>query len=177
MFCTQEMATFEEAASAYDIAGIHPACASLPAMSDDSFNGLCQSINKYGIEVPISLTHQGLLIDGKHRLKACYITGAMPEFDRLPKDYSDEYPQFAERMNTHRRHIGGQSGIIQSGARSAVYALILGAAKNKPTFSYLVKNLSRSENGISLDDARRTIGLMVADLEIEVDENGGFYVR
>src|SRR5579872_4470758 len=49
---------------------MHPAAAQVPAMSEAEFAALCADIAKHGIEQPLEITRNGLVLDGRHRLRA-----------------------------------------------------------------------------------------------------------
>ena len=97
--------TMQECLDAYDIKGVHPAADLFPMIGDDEFSDLCRSISEHGIEQAIILTHDGFLLDGRNRLKACMITGQVPVFDTLSDDYAGDYVGYVVRLNIHRRHL------------------------------------------------------------------------
>ncbi len=55
--------------------GLHPACEAMPLMTEQEFGGLVLSIQNHGMYHPILRSFDGLLVDGKHRLMACHLTG------------------------------------------------------------------------------------------------------
>jgi len=55
-----------------EITGIHPACDAVPRMSDSELDELIEDIRAHGLTDAIMLTDEGLLLDGRHRLIACY---------------------------------------------------------------------------------------------------------
>lgn len=52
--------------------GIHPACEAVPLMGEEKFESLVQSISERGLLEPLHRWHDRSLIDGRHRLLACY---------------------------------------------------------------------------------------------------------
>lgn len=97
--------TMQECLDAYGINGVHPAADLFPMIGDYEFSELCKSISEHGIEQAIILTHDGFLLDGRNRLKACMITGQVPVFDTLSDDYACDYVGYVVRLNIHRRHL------------------------------------------------------------------------
>lgn len=57
-----------------EILGVHDVCRIFPMMQPEEFRDFARSISEYGLMEPITLTPDGLLIDGKIRLIACYVT-------------------------------------------------------------------------------------------------------
>ena len=61
---------------------VHPANAIFPMMTDDELEGLVESIkHRGGLLFPIVLDRNGVLLDGKCRLRACQIAGVEPRFE------------------------------------------------------------------------------------------------
>ena len=60
----------------------HPVAALLPMLSDDELAELADDIKQYGLIHPI-VVQDGLLVDGRDRLRACEIAGVEPTFMTL----------------------------------------------------------------------------------------------
>ena len=60
----------------------HPLAEIFPAMSDGEFEELCESINSNGQREPITLL-DGMILDGRHRYKACLQVGIDPVTENL----------------------------------------------------------------------------------------------
>ena len=58
---------------------IHEVCAIFPMMNPDEFAGLKADIKTNGQREPV-WTHQGKIIDGRNRLKACQELGITPRY-------------------------------------------------------------------------------------------------
>jgi hypothetical protein len=58
---------------------LHPACEALPALPKARYDELVESIRANGLEDPIVL-HEGRVLDGRHRLRACEEAGVEPRF-------------------------------------------------------------------------------------------------
>ncbi len=81
---------------------IHPAIACFPPMTEEEFQGLKQSIAKNGQMASIAYW-KGMLVDGRHRLKACEELGIDPMACEL---LDEEDPvEYAIANNLHRRGI------------------------------------------------------------------------
>jgi len=70
-------------------------------MSDAEYRGLRDSIAADGLHEEI-VTHEGRILDGRHRYRACMETGVTPRF----RAYSGDAPLlFVIAQNIHRRHL------------------------------------------------------------------------
>ena len=52
---------------------VHPLAAVFPMMTDDELQDLADDIREHGLLHPIVLDADGVLIDGRNRLRACEI--------------------------------------------------------------------------------------------------------
>lgn len=84
-----------------EITGIHPACLSVPEIGDTDREALNADIAKDGLRHEILLTPDGLLIDGRNRLIACYLGSVEPRFKKTKLDPW----QVAYSENIARRHL------------------------------------------------------------------------
>ena len=93
-----------------EITGVHPAADMFPMMEQFEFKELCASITESGVEQPITIDKDGLLLDGRNRLLACYETQQEVLFDY----YEGNDPWgFSLRLNMLRRHLtAGQKAAI-----------------------------------------------------------------
>lgn len=68
--------------------GVHPALDVIPMMTNAEFTSLVGSIRTIGLLHPILVTADGQLLDGRHRLMACYVAKQEPRFhmSRMPGD-------------------------------------------------------------------------------------------
>jgi ParB-like chromosome segregation protein Spo0J len=62
---------------------VHPLAALFPIMTDDELQDLADDIRENGLLHPIVLDADGVLIDGRNRLRACEIAGVDPKFSKL----------------------------------------------------------------------------------------------
>lgn len=84
-----------------EITGIHPACLAVPEISDEDRHSLEKSIAEDGLRHEIVLTKDGLLIDGRNRLIACFNGRVEPRFKTVSTD--PWHVAYAE--NIARRHL------------------------------------------------------------------------
>lgn len=79
----------------------HPAAALMPAMSDDEYAALRADVDAHGLLVPIVL-HEGKVLDGRHRLRACRELGIEPRYETFA---GDDPLAYVVATNLHRRHL------------------------------------------------------------------------
>lgn len=97
--------SIDELIDAYNLKGVHPAADLFPLIEGDEYQALCDSVNVYGLEQPVVLTHDGYLLDGRNRLRALYATGQTERFTTLGEAYAKDYYGYACRLNLDRRHL------------------------------------------------------------------------
>jgi hypothetical protein len=79
----------------------HPLAALIPSMSADEYTRLRDDVAANGLLDAIVL-HEGQVLDGRHRLRACEDTDTEPIFT----EYDGDSPaQFVLSHNLHRRHL------------------------------------------------------------------------
>lgn len=81
---------------------IHPICAAFPEMTDSEFEALVIDMEKHGQQAPITYW-QGMLVDGRHRLRACDVLNIEPWTCEHDSDF-DVVPWIIG-TNLHRRHL------------------------------------------------------------------------
>jgi ParB-like chromosome segregation protein Spo0J len=92
---------------------VHPVCMLLPEMSDEDFAGLKADIKGRGLLRPI-LMHEGQVLDGRHRARACEELGIEARFE----EWSGTDPvAFVLSENLHRRHLtASQKAMVAAAA-------------------------------------------------------------
>jgi hypothetical protein len=81
---------------------VHPAAAVFPEMAAADLEALAADIKQNGLVHPIVRTPDGVIIDGRNRLKACEIAGVEPKFE----DYTGSNPVgFIVSSNLKRRQL------------------------------------------------------------------------
>lgn len=81
---------------------IHPAAEMFPMMDDAAFEALAANIKAHGQREPI-IVHDGSILDGRNRYRACLHVGTQPEF--MDWSGSGDPIAFVVSMNLHRRHL------------------------------------------------------------------------
>ncbi len=80
---------------------IHPACDVLPMMPDAGLAEMAEDIRRHGQQQPVVI-HQGQILDGRNRLRACELAGVAPEV----REWSGTDPiRWVLSLNFHRRHL------------------------------------------------------------------------
>lgn len=87
----------------------HPAADLFPLMDEADYAALKADIQVNGLHEPLWL-HDGLLLDGRHRLRACQELGIEP----ATRNYTGNDPAgFVVSLNLHRRHLDtSQRGMV-----------------------------------------------------------------
>ena len=57
---------------------LHPACSAWPEMHPGELRELAADIKANGLHEPLTLTPDGLLLDGRNRMLACEMAGVEP---------------------------------------------------------------------------------------------------
>jgi ParB-like chromosome segregation protein Spo0J len=81
---------------------IHSITRLFPEMSGEEFQRLVDDIAKHGQHMPI-WTHEGAIIDGRHRYRACETLGIEPKVQEW--DGEGSLTSFVVGLNLHRRHL------------------------------------------------------------------------
>jgi hypothetical protein len=92
---------------------LHPLCTLFPRLGAAEFAALCADIGTNGLRSPIVL-HEGLILDGGNRYRACLEAGVEPTFTEFE---GGNLWAFVWSMNGNRRHMtpGQQAAIVASG--------------------------------------------------------------
>jgi hypothetical protein len=91
---------------------LHPLCSLFPRMGDAEFSALVSDIRANGLRQPIVL-HEGMILDGGNRYRACIEAGVQPAFIDFD---GGSILSFVLSANLHRRHMsaGQQAAIVAS---------------------------------------------------------------
>ena len=84
-----------------EMKGVHPAADVWPMLVGDDLDALASDIAENGLQNPLVLTPDGLLLDGRNRLAACKMVDVAPTFET----FDGEPLAFIVSANLHRRHI------------------------------------------------------------------------
>ncbi len=91
---------------------LHPLCTLFPRITGAEFDSLVTDIGRHGLRDPIVL-HDGMVLDGGNRYRACMEAGVEPRFVNFG---GDDVVSFVLSANLHRRH-------LQAGQQAAIVAL------------------------------------------------------
>jgi hypothetical protein len=80
---------------------LHPACAAWPPMKPEELRELAGDITACGMRDPLTLTLEGLLLDGRNRALACEMAGIEP----ATTTFDGDPWLFSLSRNKHRRHM------------------------------------------------------------------------
>lgn len=91
---------------------LHPLCTLFPRLAGSAFDALRDDIRVNGLRHPIVL-HQGMILDGGNRYRACVDAGIEPKFAKFE---GSNLVSFVLSANLHRRHMsaGQQAAIVAS---------------------------------------------------------------
>lgn len=91
---------------------LHPLCTLFPRMGGAEFDALCADIKANGLREAITL-HNGMILDGGTRYRACVAAGVEPVFCEFG---GGNLVSFVLSANLHRRHMtqGQQAAIVAS---------------------------------------------------------------
>lgn len=85
-----------------EFTGVHPACNAVPMTGEDEFWALVEDIGRRGLHEPLIRTADGLLLDGRTRLLACYES----QTEIRVRDWNTGDPwEFVNSLNIQRRHL------------------------------------------------------------------------
>lgn len=83
---------------------VHPAASLFPLLPDDELQALADDIAAHG-QLEAILLHQGEILDGRNRARACEIAGVTPKVD-IWRPAADETPStYVVSRNLRRRHM------------------------------------------------------------------------
>ena len=91
----------------------HPFAALFPGLPPEELTQLARDIKERGQLEPIVL-HEGLILDGRNRYRACQIAGVKPRIEEFDaKDAKRSPEEFVLSRNLRRRHLSvGQKAAI-----------------------------------------------------------------
>jgi ParB-like chromosome segregation protein Spo0J len=139
----------------HDVANI------FPMMSDEEYQALVQDIRAHGLREPI-WTHEGKIIDGRNRYRACLEAGVEPRYREW--DGNGSLVEFVVSLNVHRRHLNsGQKAVIalkleSQLAKEAKLRQLAGLKQNAPATTVSQKIDQRAEMGKAAEQAAALVG-------------------
>jgi protein gp37 len=135
-----------------EITGVHPACVAIPVVQDEELKKLCDDVKQNGLLHEIVLSEDGLLVDGRHRLIACYEGQVEPRFTRC---FGDPWKHvFSENILRRHWQVGQKAAYADAWLRDAEET----AAKERQGTR---TDIPATLPGSSFGDTRDRIGEMV----------------
>lgn len=124
---------------------VHPAAEVFPMLDEEALQELAEDILQNGLQVPVVIDRDGVLIDGRNRLAACKIAGVDPRFETLDGDPL----AYIISANVNRRH-------LNVGQRAMAWALVYPEPqkRGRGNTSDLKDLLSKSFSASRLSQAR-----------------------
>src|SRR4051794_28416384 len=99
----------------HDSLSVHPVANLFPMLPEDELQELADDIRANGLQHPIVLDKDGVLIDGRNRWAACQIASVDPRFDVLN---GQDPVSYILSSNIARRHMNaGQRAMTTAKAR------------------------------------------------------------
>ncbi len=146
---------------------LHPLCSLFPRMADADFDALCADIKANGLRHMIVM-HEGMILDGGNRYRACLETGTTPHFT----DYGHGDPvAYVLSQNLHRRHLTpGQRAAIVSSAQNWATAQSQGgngSNQHAPSNSAILHFSSAADRAVDSGASLRT--QKMADMVAKAD--------
>lgn len=84
---------------------VHPVADRFPLVGDLELRNLAESIRDDGQQVPIVVTAEGVLIDGRNRWRGCAMAGVEPDIEVRSFEDELEIARYIAAVNIHRRHL------------------------------------------------------------------------
>jgi phage N-6-adenine-methyltransferase len=128
-----------------------------PLMSGEEYEELKRDIVANGLREPI-WTHQGKIIDGRNRYKACTETGTKPKFQEW--DGQGSLVAFVMSLNLHRRHLTASQ---KAAVASTIKPIFEAEAKERQgansNFAHVKELIPEHAKGQSRDQAAAIVGV------------------
>ncbi|MCP4304567.1 MAG: ParB N-terminal domain-containing protein [bacterium] len=128
--------------------GFHPIAGIFPLMDGDDYSDLVDDIKANGLHEPV-ITHQGQILDGRNRYRACLEAGVPCRF----KTYDGDDPAgFVISLNLKRRHLSAsQRGMVAARLET------LRHGDNQHTTGDANLHVHRDEASQALNVSQRTV--------------------
>ncbi len=139
----------------------HPLAELFPLISGADFEALCADIRANGLRQKIVL-HEGMILDGRNRLRACKAVGAKADFERFK---GGDPLAFVLSLNLARRHLNETQRAVVA-ARLANMGVGRPAADNPAN----LQNISRGRAADLLHVSERSVASAAAVMKTGVAE-------
>lgn len=124
----------------------HPIAEIFPLLEGEPFENLVADIREHGQREPI-WTHEGLILDGRNRHRACAALG----IDCRAQEYAgDDLTAFVVSMNLHRRH-------LNESQRAMVAARLANMPKGRPELNASIDAFVQPDAAALLNVSRASV--------------------
>lgn len=142
---------------------LHPLCTLFPRLSGAEFDALRDDIKANGLRQPIVL-HEGMILDGGNRYRACLEAGAEPVFEEYD---GGNLVSFVLSANLHRRHMTpGQQAAIVASAQDWAKAQAVGKPKSANDGQLTTVAQRAAQSGASRNTQKMADKVAKADPEL-----------
>lgn len=142
---------------------LHPLCTLFPRLTGAEFDALRDDIKANGLRQPIIL-HEGMILDGGNRYRACVEAGAEPVFEEYD---GGNLVSFVLSANLHRRHMTpGQQAAIVASAQDWATAQGIGRPEKGSSDPISTAAGRAAQSGASIATQKRADRVAKADPEL-----------
>lgn len=142
---------------------LHPLCTLFPRLADAEFSTLVADIKANGLRQPIIL-HEGMILDGGNRYRACVAAGVAPRFEQFT---GGNIVSFVLSANLHRRHLSaGQQAAIVASAQDWAKAQTIGRPEKVAETTFSTVEQRAAASGASRDTQLRADKVAKASPEL-----------
>lgn len=142
---------------------LHPLCALFPRLTGSEFESLKDDIRENGLREPI-IIHEGMILDGGNRYRACLETGIEPCFMKFG---GVNFVSYVISANLHRRHLTpGQQAAIVASAQDWGKAQTVGNPQLRNVAQLDTAKDRSSQSGASIRTQQMADKVAKADLEL-----------
>lgn len=128
----------------------HPLAKMFPLMGGEDLTALAEDIKQHGLSQPI-IIHEGLILDGRNRFKACQLAGVDPVFDNYQ---GDDALGYVLSLNLHRRHLTSSQQAVLA---AEIANLSRGGDRKSDQTAKLRFDITQSEAAERLDVSERYV--------------------
>jgi phage N-6-adenine-methyltransferase len=146
---------------------VHPAAELFPMLPESELSELADDIAKHGLKNAVTLTRDGVLLDGRNRVAACTRAGVKPRFGQYE---GDDPTAYVVSINLRRRHLSQEEraflavrliGVYEDEGRKAKAAA--GGDKRSPAVASLGAELHQA---VARDESKRSTAKAAADVSV-----------
>jgi len=143
----------------------HPLASLVPEMSSDEYQALLADIAAHGVEQPLEITKSGLVLDGRHRLRAARELAHAHVPVRLVAPVDEE--EYIVRAAITRRHLSiGQRAAVVVALQQFQHERALASARQRANLKHHVEVTSLSpRRGRTRELAARIAGVSAGTIQ------------